>query len=309
MPTATVISQYSLTNWGPLTTAFSANAACATPSISYWAPRTALGAGLAEKCVVPTAGAQCYPSGSQLDAVASSAFSSAGYFVMGYFSPGLVCPSGWKTVGAAARASDGSISASGIFIAPTPTSGQTAATVAAAAVFNPPVNAFTAAIDAGETAAACCPSSMTALTDGVCVSTLPNYRPSTICGRIYPSGAITDFVTDITLLGSRTTATLLTYVGSGPFTSTDTAVTLPAAQTSDFVGVSLMPMVMLVHRASDASSAGADGSGGEGGSTGNPAKPNAAGLGRSRAAEGGAQLAWVVCVSAVILGSAFILAV
>jgi len=227
---------------------------------------------------------------------------------MGYFSPGLVCPSGWKTVGVAARGSDGSISASGIFITPTSTSGQTAATEVADEIFNPAVNAFTAAIDAGETAAACCPSSMTALTDGVCVSTLPDYRPSTLCGRVIPSGAISNIVTDITLLGVHTTAPLITFVSPGPITATDT-ITIPTSQASDHVGISLIPMVMLVHRASDGSGAGTDGSGGGGGSTGNSDKPNAAGLGRLRAAEGGVQLAWVMCLSAVILGSAFVFAV
>jgi hypothetical protein len=300
MPTATTISQYSLTNWGPLTTAFSADAACATTGISMLGLRSNLGAGFSEKCAVPTVGASCYPSGSQLDAVASSAFDSVGHFVMGYFSPGLVCPSGWKTVGIAARAADGSISASGIFIAPTPSSGGPTPTIAAP-LFNPPMNAFTAAIDAGETAAACCPSSMTAVTDGVCVSTLPNYRPSTVCERFLLNGDVSTFVTDITFLGARTTAQLLTFVGSGPITSTATT-TLGAAQSADLVGVGYIPMVMLVHRAGDTASAGG------GGGSPSPSKPNAAGIGGPGAAEAGARLALLVCVSAVFLGSVLMLA-
>ena len=295
MPTATAVSQYSLTNWGPLTTTFSADAACATTGISMLGLRSALGAGFVEKCVVPTVGASCYPSGSQLDAVASSAFESVGYFVAGYFSPGLVCPSGWKTVGVAARAADGSISASGIFIASTPTN-SAGPSPNADPLFNPVINAFTAAIDAGETAAACCPSSMTAVTDGVCVTTLPNYRPTSICQRFLPTTDASTFTTDITLLGVHTTVELLTFVGSAPPQSTVTT-TLPAEQSADLVGVSYIPMVMLVHRATDTPSTGEDGGGGGGGAS--PSKPSAAGLGARRAAQAGARLALLVCVSAV----------
>ncbi|KAK3349525.1 hypothetical protein B0T25DRAFT_245260 [Lasiosphaeria hispida] len=301
MPTATTISQWTLTNWGPLTTGFSADAACATTGISMLAPRSALGLGFSVDCAVATVGASCYPSGSQLDAAASTAFDRVGYFVMGYFSPGLVCPSGWKTVGVAARASDGSISASGIFIAPT--SGQGAA-VQTLPFFNPAVNAFTAAIDPGETAAACCPSAMTADPGGVCVSSLPDYRPSTACQRFVQDGDVSTFVTDITFLGARTTAQLLTFVGTRPITSTAT-ITLPPSQTSELVGVSLMPMVMLVRHASDVSGPGAGGSGGDGGGgegPGSPSKPNSSGPGPLGAARTGAQLAFLMCISAVLMG-------
>ena len=78
MPTATSISQWSLTNWGSLTITFSANAACTTTGISFLALRSALGNGFSVDCAVPTVGASCYPSGSQLDSVASTAFNNIG---------------------------------------------------------------------------------------------------------------------------------------------------------------------------------------------------------------------------------------
>ncbi|KAK3387382.1 hypothetical protein B0H63DRAFT_509193 [Podospora didyma] len=301
MPTATSVSQWTLTNWGPLTTTFAANAACATTGISMLAPRSALGNGFSVDCAVATVGASCYPSGSQLDAAASTAFDKVGYFVMGYFSPGLVCPSGWKTVGVAARGSDGSVSASGIFIAPTSGPG---AVVENGPFFNPAVNVFTAAIDAGETAAACCPSAMTADPGGVCVSTLPDYRPTTACQRLLPGGAVSTFVTDITFLGAHTTAQLLSFVGGKPITST-TTITLPPSQASELVGVSVMPMVMLVRHASDTAGPGEGGSGGGGGGGGgSPSKPdpNAAGHGTLATAKAGAQLAVLACVLVMVIG-------
>ena len=94
MPIATSVSQWTLTNWGPLTTTFSANVVCVTTGISMLAQRSALANGFSVDCAVATVGASCYPSGSQLDAMASTAFSKVGYFVIGYFSPSLVCPSG-----------------------------------------------------------------------------------------------------------------------------------------------------------------------------------------------------------------------
>ena len=60
----------------------------------------------------------CYPPGTKLDAWASSTFTEAGKFVIGYFSPGIVCPSGWSTAGVVARSFDSSVSTSGIYQAP-----------------------------------------------------------------------------------------------------------------------------------------------------------------------------------------------
>jgi len=160
MPTATSVSQFALTNWGPLTTAFAADAACTTSTgIVNAGLRDPPGAAIVNiDCNVPTVGS-CYPSGTKLDARASSAFTEAGKFVIGYFSPGIVCPSGWSTAGVVARASDGAISTSGIYEAPpglvATTSGRDPGI--GRPFFNPIVNAFTAALDPGETGVACCP--------------------------------------------------------------------------------------------------------------------------------------------------------
>jgi len=153
MPTATRISQYRLSNWGPLTTTFTADAACATAGNTVVTFRNTAGVGLNPECAVHTVG-PCYPSGPELDAYASSVYNDVDQFIIGYFSPGFVCPSGWKTVGVAAKASDGSVSTSGIFEATTPLASTTSRI---RPLFNPPINAFTAGIDPGETGVVCCP--------------------------------------------------------------------------------------------------------------------------------------------------------
>ena len=136
---------------------------------------------------------------------------------------------------------------------------------------------------------------MTADPVGVCVSTLPDYQPTTACQRFLADGQVSTFVTDITFLGAHTTAQLLTFVGDKPITSTAT-ITLPPSQMSDLVGVSVMPMVMLVHKEGD-TVAGGPGEGGGGGGGGSPSKPNAAGHGALATARTSAQLAFLACVS------------
>jgi len=158
MPSATRVSEYALTNFGPLTSVFTPDAACATSTgiLQLAAKQSPYDLAFNVDCNVPTVGAKCFPSGSQLDARVSTVFKNPGDNFLGYFSPGVVCPSGWNTVGVAAKGNDGKVSTSGIFdrpkdlgATPTPTG---------LPLFNPPLNAFTAALDPGETAAVCCPT-------------------------------------------------------------------------------------------------------------------------------------------------------
>jgi len=154
MPTATRISEFSLSNWGPLSTTFTANAACATSGITAIATKSAddvLLLGLYPECAILTLGS-CFPSGTKLDAWVSSVYNEAGQSIIVYFSPGLVCPLGWKTVGVAALVSDGSVRTSGIYEPP-----AFKENFGVGPFFNPFVNVVTAGIEAGETAALCCP--------------------------------------------------------------------------------------------------------------------------------------------------------
>jgi len=159
MPSATSVPQFSLTNLGPLTTTFTADAACATSGGTQIGLQSPAGAALfPTECTVSTLG-PCFPSGSKVDARASSIFSQVGNFAIHYFSPGIVCPSGWSTAGVVVKSADGSVSTSGIFEAPAALkASKPAEELGLNRLFNPVVNVFTAAIDPGETGVVCCPT-------------------------------------------------------------------------------------------------------------------------------------------------------
>jgi hypothetical protein len=153
MPTATSLSGSSLFNNGPLTTTFTAPVACSTAYETMIGAATdpALLLGAAQCGWLPPA--DCNPSGSVIQSIVSSAEGSnptAGMIIV-YHSPGLVCPSGWATVGAAAKLNPTSTSISGAF-------NQSGAIPTDSSFgFEPELDIFVAALDPGETAVVCCP--------------------------------------------------------------------------------------------------------------------------------------------------------
>jgi hypothetical protein len=72
--------------------------------------------------------------------------------VLPFYSPGLICPAGWTTAGAAAKLGPSSSSVSGAF---TPT--NNAIPTGIDGFFEPMLDVFVAALDPGETAVVCCP--------------------------------------------------------------------------------------------------------------------------------------------------------
>lgn len=156
MPTATTLSGASLINNGPLTTTFTAPASCSTdyavllglataPTLFEWSAECDR-----------FAPADCNPSGAALQSLGTAIQGGnpkAG-FVIVYHSPGLICPAGWATVGAAAKASPSSLSISGAFdvsgAIPTGTGPHDD-------FFENGMDVFLDALDPGETAVLCCP--------------------------------------------------------------------------------------------------------------------------------------------------------
>ena len=140
MPSATSFSGYNLLNNGPLTTAFTAPATCSTAFVMLGLATDPAAVQWDAQCDwVPPA--DCNPSGSVIQSIISAQNNNAAAAdVIVYHSPGLVCPSGWATVGAAAKLNPMSTSTSG--------------------AFNPSVpllDVFMSALDPGETAILCCP--------------------------------------------------------------------------------------------------------------------------------------------------------
>ena len=150
MLTASTTDNFVLTNLGPLTTVFTAPSSCATPEpLIQLGPSSDFGALLFSNCNATTYSAsiatECYPSGSKL--------SSLGVFIgtLAYYSPGLVCPSAWTTVGVAVKDASGSISSNGLF-APFTTG------VPGGPILDEPApNILMNALAKQETAAVCCP--------------------------------------------------------------------------------------------------------------------------------------------------------
>ncbi len=154
MPFLSSSGSYTFSNLGPLTTTFSAAASCATGTdhaavalVSTPGPEPLLDFSL--DCSVRPLGS-CFPSGPGVDSFASEVQTNpAAATRIQYFSPGLICPSNWATIGTVGRATGiGGYTSTGVFTAPTPAPTQ---------LFNPSLNILYNAIDPGETAVACCP--------------------------------------------------------------------------------------------------------------------------------------------------------
>lgn len=149
---------------GPLTTTYTAPPSCST-DYAYvqigqkWTysdtNSTTVGVvGISCDEPFPTIGS-CLPSGAKLDAD----YSSIGTDVvqtattLGYYSPGLACPSGWDTVGVATKTQGGSITSSGVgFASPSPIDGEDSPYVQ-----NVGPNVILAGMDDGDAAVLCCP--------------------------------------------------------------------------------------------------------------------------------------------------------
>lgn len=103
---------------------------------------------------VPTIGS-CLPSGAKLDEDYSSVDTNVVQTAttLGYYSPGLACPSGWDTVGVATKSNGGSITSSGVgFAAPTGLD-----EVDLSYIQNVGPNVLLAGMDDGDAAVLCCP--------------------------------------------------------------------------------------------------------------------------------------------------------
>jgi hypothetical protein len=273
MPTATSLSGWSLTNNGPLTTTFNAPASCSTA----W-PETMLAAATDPSYIewpvqcdwLPPA--DCNPSGSAIRSIVSSADGSnptAGNIIV-YHSPGLICPSGWATVGAAAKPNPTSTSISGVFNVSDaiPTDSQFA-------FFEPELDVVLAALDPGETALLCCPrfapslqpigscsslsmarelilfSSSYTTIGGACYSTLPSsvFTPTGGCEVILPDGDVGSVYGTWTIGVETVTGDLETITATTPLLTVTTSFA-PSEATS-YIGVAVQVMFLLVHQASD----------------------------------------------------------
>ncbi|KAJ4011771.1 hypothetical protein NW752_004172 [Fusarium irregulare] len=169
MPTATEFFGITAHNLGPLTTTFTAPSSCATSIndnhvlfVNVTSPYYQEGR---PRCGSATY-ADCFPSGDELDAFISQTPPTLFRTTSLYFSPGLACPAGWKTVGALAHAESGKMSASGALAQEPPDADLEYPRAAWV------TDVWRNMLHESETLAYCCPSDYVGHANGACVSTL-----------------------------------------------------------------------------------------------------------------------------------------
>ncbi|KAJ5365420.1 hypothetical protein N7517_008306 [Penicillium concentricum] len=246
MPTASTLSGYTFSNWGPLTTTFTAPTSCATLTSNVGAgesipfPRLYYRA----ECS-PEYDWSCVPTGtitSLPPQYTSLDLNPQNEMHKNYFSPGLYCPSGWATVGLASRDGDKPVTSSGVVspIAPVPTHFYFP-------FANTPENVFVQMLEPNETAVWCCPSSMTANTLVGCYSALPDYEISTVCEMVMPSYNIDIESATVLLDGTTVSGPMMSLTGTHPVSTRHHNV----PDDYEFVGLTIAPFVTIVHRSGD----------------------------------------------------------
>ncbi|KAJ5516017.1 hypothetical protein N7527_007577 [Penicillium freii] len=158
----------------------------------------------------------------------------------GYYSPGLYCPSGWETIGMAAR-HDESLSTSGFLT----TSEDKIPS------YEEPVTLLASLLEPSQTIALCCPSSMTPNGLGQCIAQVPTYKPSVGC-EVYMDSDYSWEMATWTHVYSDITKTDTYDVHSFVSATTSTSSTsFPHGAESVLTAISFVPMITMVHHRSD----------------------------------------------------------
>ncbi|KAI9369666.1 hypothetical protein BJX61DRAFT_549402 [Aspergillus egyptiacus] len=249
MPTATSTHGWTLANVGPAPTTYSVPPSCTASSIwqielttrpghIYWGNKC-YGDELTDCRGVPT------------DPVLRDATSTNPY-VLPIHSPGLECPSGFKTLGAIGRPqTDGPVTSEGIY-----TLGLERANRFGDiwGYYYGLSDAVGDLLDPGETLIACCPSEMTIGTVGNCYSTLPPRPISTGClmGFYFTD----DETISTTYVANGTTFTGDLILDMPPATTRADHTSFDPTITSDLAAVTSFPAMLLFHKPSDVGGGG-----------------------------------------------------
>ncbi|KAK1671857.1 hypothetical protein BDP55DRAFT_731933 [Colletotrichum godetiae] len=279
----TELSQHAITNLGPLTTAFTAPASCATSSLGlYLAFESAFPDRVQpfyrQKCEVPDYG-ECFPSGAVFDDMRSAAITGrsdrAG--TIAYFSPASSCPDQYTTAGVAAKNAEGAVSSSGVFVPPFVRVPFGSGHMSDRLVANPLVNVFMEALDRNETAVVCCPDGYTVGFNGGCFSQVPEsvYGPTTtVCLRNTDPKAVSWVNATFTYNNTVASGLVYSYLATSYEVTTQTR-TFTGALSDSLIPVASKPAVTMVYNTAVETGAGGVGGGGTAAATGTGA-PSAA---------------------------------
>ncbi|KAJ5130348.1 uncharacterized protein N7515_006387 [Penicillium bovifimosum] len=244
MPSISITEGYTFTNWGPLTTTFTAPASCATATGNYQIGLNTTFPVFDYEVQCSTAGyGDCIPSGT-ISPTTTANDDPTIIYSQAYLSPGLYCPSGWATKGIAVRDADKSLSSSGIL---------SPSTTATMPTFVPqwqnPATLLMDLLDPSETLVMCCPDSMTADLAYGCYSTVSGYKITEGHVRVLPATDIG--ISTKTIIVGGSTSTQLNNIITDVQPISVTSRTFSPSEASRLVAVSILPMLSLVHHQSD----------------------------------------------------------
>ncbi|KAL2844783.1 hypothetical protein BJY01DRAFT_247946 [Aspergillus pseudoustus] len=248
---ATTTLGWTLTNWGPVFTTYIPPSSCTTKTTTVLAQ--------AQYPDLGSWGTQCYNddcwpypgTDEQKSAILKNRLLEP------YFSPGVACPTGWKSIGALARATDGPIASRGVFTVAVGDSDDYDNDVPYSPSF---YDALGAILDEGETMVACCPSAMTVGPNGGCYSTLPSQTFSTGCATELPGYDLDS--TSATLVIGGTTTSGEFFLPASPVTQSGTITTTSFAsdERADWTPISQAAAIYFVQPSGTADSTSGAGS-------------------------------------------------
>ncbi|KAL4805642.1 hypothetical protein BDV18DRAFT_139578 [Aspergillus unguis] len=250
MPSQSSTLGWTLANWGSAPATWTASSCTPTPAIVLAEKDEPQLPEFLESCP-PEEYDDCWPRPDDSDLVDDYLNDVRN---VPYFSPGVSCPSGWKSVGQAARSGSDDVESTGVFtVNALPTTSWPLDNVHdyVAVGYH---DALGAVLDPSETAIACCPSSMSVGRNGICYSTMPSHPISTACFASYEGADQNmEFISTTWVWhGSTRTANILVPTVTIPRTPTRTTTRDIAAQETDhLVAVSMQAPIYLVHRGDD----------------------------------------------------------
>ncbi|KAJ5988346.1 hypothetical protein N7481_003556 [Penicillium waksmanii] len=231
MPSISLTEGYTFTNWGQLTTTFTAPASCTTATGNYMIGLNTTAPVMEYAIQCSTLGyGDCIPSGTVSHFTTINDNPKAVYNEA-YFSPGLYCPSGWTTKGIAIRDADKSLSSSGVL-----SSGTRVSMPTFIPQWQNPATLLMDLLDPSETLVMCCPDSMTADLAVGCYSTVSDYKITEGCMREIPA---TDVGTSTEIIISEeSTSRQLINIITGTQPISVTTRTFSPSEASQLVAVS-----------------------------------------------------------------------
>ncbi|KAJ5218031.1 uncharacterized protein N7498_000130 [Penicillium cinerascens] len=251
MPSITTNEGYTFNNWGPVTATFTAPASCSTMSNIMIGSRGTIPFLMYEEQCSTTRNYDCIPTGTITPTTTYNP-NPTEIYQEAYFSPGLYCPAGWATVGVAARNADSSLSVGGIL---TSQLAEVNTGLPHVPIFLNPATLLVELLDPKESAVMCCPRAMTADIYVGCYSTVSNYKVTKRCVDQIPGLDIGEVTKTHTWNGTAVTELLVTITATYPISIVEKTFSV-ASEASSLVGISVMPMITLVHHQSDAQATG-----------------------------------------------------